>query len=62
MKREGDHRAFEHATKAPHHEKSQKNTVEADLKYSKYGMDNPKEMDESEEKLASYVKKHRMKY
>lgn len=61
MKRTGDGIGYA-AMKKGHEEKGQKQTKEADLKYAKHGMDNPKEMDESEEKLSNYVRKHRMKY
>ena len=61
MKRTGSGEGFA-ATKKPHSEKSLKDTGVADLKYAKYGMDNEKELSESVDKLAGYVKKHKMKY
>ena len=62
MKREGNMSAFKEATKGGHTEKTLSETDCADLKYSKYGMDNEKELKESVNKLSSYVKSHKMKY
>jgi hypothetical protein len=62
MKREGNHGAFNEATKAPHHEKKLSGTSVADTRYGKNNLDNEKEMAESVNKLSGYVKSHRMKY
>lgn len=61
MKRTGSGEGFA-ATKKPHMEKSMKDTNVSDLKYSKNNMDTEKELGESVDKLAGYVKKHKMKY
>ncbi len=61
MKRTGSGIGFA-AMKKGHEEKSMSETDTSDLKYAKYGMDNPKELTESVNKLSSYVKKHKMKY
>jgi hypothetical protein len=62
MKREGNMGAFKEATKSGHSEKSLNNTSVSDTRYSKYGMDNEKELSESVNKLSGYVKSNRMKY
>ncbi len=62
MKREsGGHEGYGNM-KREHWENKQKDEMVSDLKYAKYGMDNPKELHESVDKLSSYVKNHRMKY
>lgn len=61
MKRTGSGVGYS-AMKKGHEEKSMKATDTSDLKYAKYGMDNPKELTESVDKLAAYVKKNKMKY
>ena len=61
MKRTGSGEGYS-VMKKGHEEKSLKQCRPADLRYAKYGMDNEKELYESTEKLAGYVKSHRMKY
>jgi len=61
MKRTGSGLGYS-VMKKGHEEKTLKDTMVADTKYSKYGDDNEKEMAESVDKLAGYVKSHRMKY
>jgi hypothetical protein len=61
MKREGGGEGFR-VMKKGHEEKSMSPASCCDLKYAKYGMDNPKELKESTDALASYVKKNKMKY
>lgn len=61
MKRENSGEGFK-VMKKGHEEKEMKQCKPSDLKYSKYGMDNPKELYESGEALSNYVKKNRMKY
>lgn len=50
------------AMKKGHEEKSMKPTECANMKYAKSEMGNPEELSESVNKLASYVKKNKMKY
>lgn len=61
MKRENNGQGFS-AMKKGHEEKNLKPNSCGDGKYAKYGMDNEKELHESTEKLAGYVKKNKMKY
>ena len=58
MKRQNDGIGYA-AMKKGHEEKDMKHTMCADLRYSKYGDDNEKELAENVDKLANYVKKNR---
>lgn len=61
MKRENSGEGYK-VMKRGHEEKNLPNTAVADLKYAQHGMDNEKELRDDVDKLASYVKKHKMKY
>ena len=61
MKRTGSGQGFS-VMKKGHEEKTLKNTMTAGTQYSKYGDDNERELAESVDKLAGFVKANRMKY
>lgn len=61
MKRENNGEGYA-VMKKGHEEKKMDMCDPSDLKYAKYGMDNPKELYESSQALSNYVKKNKMKY
>jgi len=61
MRRENEGEGYK-VMKRGHEEKDMSHTRDSNLKYSKYGMDNEKELKEDVNDLSAYVKKNRMKY
>lgn len=61
MKRESKENGMENM-KRDHWERGYNEMECADMKYAKYGMDNEKELEESVDKLANYVRKNKMEY